>query len=415
MLSALTPRSLRLCGESQPQKLTAETLRPQRLRREELKLSHYPVDQKLFSRLGAFLRCMSSAFQTTPNAFTVTARERIASYVAEHGGARESEILSLTPDASTREYFRIPWKRGTAVAAVYPEPFDPAVHPYLDVTGLFLECSLPVPEVYDADGAGGIIVQEDLGDRQLGQVFETASEEERETLVELAIEIIARIQAATARAFERDSIACRLAFDEPKLAWELNFFFDHYFGSLRKETLSHAAAAELKVELNDVAAELSACPRVLCHRDYHAANLLVDRQGRIRIVDHQDARMGPASYDLVSLLLDRQPEPPSLAEVREHRLFLLEARRRQGLAAIDPDDFVKEFRLMTIQRGLKAIGTFSYQTAVCGRGAFYQKHIQPTLMIVLQAAEWLERFPVLRRMIHERLNSSSNARSEVRH
>ena len=323
--------------------------------------------------------------------------------MAEHGGARQTEIVSLTPDASTREYFRIPWKRATAITAVYPEPFDPAVHPYLDVTRLFRECKLPVPEVYDADGANGIIVQEDLGDRQLGQVFETVSEEERETLIEQAIEIIARIQAATPKAFERDSIACRLAFDEAKLAWELNYFSDHYFGSLRKETLTRGEAAELKVELNDVAAELSACRRVLCHRDYHAANLLVDKDGRIRVVDHQDARMGPASYDLVSLLLDRQPEPPSLAQVRAHRLFLLEARRRQGLEAIDPDDFAKEFRLMTIQRGLKAIGTFSYQTAVCGRGAFYQRHIQPTLMIVLQAAEWLERFSALRRMISERI------------
>ncbi|HYW72657.1 MAG TPA: hypothetical protein VE961_16660, partial [Pyrinomonadaceae bacterium] len=121
------------------------------------------------------------------------------------------------------------------------------------------------------------------------------------------------------------------------------------------------------------------------------------------IVDHQDARMGPASYDLVSLLLDRQPATPSLAEVRAHRLNFLDARRRQGLGAVDPDDFGKEFRLMTIQRGLKAIGTFSCQTAVYGRGQFYERHIHPTFLIVLQAAEWLDRFPVLQRTIKERL------------
>jgi aminoglycoside/choline kinase family phosphotransferase len=346
---------------------------------------------------------MSSAIQISPNAFTASARDRLASYLVKRQSAPEPEIIALTPDASTREYFRIPWDRGTAVAAVYPEPFDPDVHPYLDVTKLFLERSLPVPKVLDAAGTVGIIVQEDLGDRQLCQVFESASDEECETLLEQAIQMIARIQAATATAFERDSIASRLAFDEAKLAWELNFFFEHYFGSLRGETLRHGEAAELKAELNDVAAELSACRRVLCHRDYHSANLLVDRQNQLRIVDHQDARMGPASYDLVSLLMDRQPEPPSLAEVRGHRLFLLDERRRLGLESIDPDDFVKEFRLMTIQRGLKAIGTFSFQTAVCGRGAFYQKHIQPTFQIVLQAADWLERFPVLRRMINERI------------
>jgi hypothetical protein len=58
---------------------------------------------------------------------------------------------------------------------------------------------------------------------------------------------------------------------------------------------------------------------------------------------------------------------------------------------------------MTIQRGLKATGTFSCQTAVFGRAAAYERFIQPTLQIVLQAAEWLERFPTLRRMIKERI------------
>jgi N-acetylmuramate 1-kinase len=346
---------------------------------------------------------MISAIQIIPNTFTTSARDRIEEYVSGRFGAPGKEIVALTPDASTREYFRVPWEKGTAIAAVYPEAFNPEVHPYLDVTRLFLECELPVPQVYEAAGDLGIIIQEDLGSRQLCQVFEEATEDERESLLEQSIQLIARIQAATPKSFERDSICARLAFDEAKLAWELNFFFEHYFGSYRKESLTHGQTAELKVELNDVAAELSACSRVLCHRDYHSANLMVDQRGRIRIVDHQDARMGPASYDLVSLLLDRQPAPPSLAEVRGHRLFFLDARREQGLEAIDPDDFCKEFRLMTIQRGLKAIGTFSYQTAVCSRGAFYEHHIQPTLLIVLQAAEWLARFPVLQRMIKERI------------
>ena len=346
---------------------------------------------------------MSSVVQSGPTAFASPARDRIEKYLQSRSQAHGSGMTALTPDASTREYFRIPWQKGTAIAAVYPEPFDAAVHPYLDVTRLFAECQLPVPEVLDVDGDAGIIVQEDLGNRQLCQVFEEVNADEREALLEQAIEIIARIQAATEKAYERDSIASRLAFDEAKLAWELNFFFEHYFVSYRKEELSHGQTAELKAELNDIAAELSAVPRVLCHRDYHTANLMLDKAGKVRIVDHQDARMGPASYDLVSLLLDRQPATPSLAEVRAHRLFFLDGRRRYGLTAIDPDDFSREFRLMTIQRGLKAVGTFSCQTAVYGRGQFYERHIRPTFLIVQQAAEWLERFPVLQRMIKERI------------
>ena len=346
---------------------------------------------------------MSAPKPVISNVFESSAPDRLARFINQQGIAGK-EVIPLTPDASTRKYYRIGWKNRTAIAAVYPEAFDPEFHPYLDVTRLFLNCEIPVPEIYAVDGATGIIVQEDLGDRQLFHIYDSESDEQCDEYKEQAVALIARIQKATDRAHETNSISSRLAFDEAKLSWELDFFFDHYFGSLRGENLRHAEVAELKAELNDIAAELAAVPRVLCHRDYHASNLMIDRKKRIRVVDHQDARMGPASYDLVSFLLDRQPSPPSLAELRAHRLFFLEERRLLGLGTIDPDEFAREFRLMTIQRGLKATGTFSYQTAVCDRAAVYQHYIQPTLQIVLQAAEWLERFPTLRRMLKERIN-----------
>ncbi|MBA2502734.1 MAG: phosphotransferase [Pyrinomonadaceae bacterium] len=347
--------------------------------------------------------------ETTIQTSVSTARPRLVEYLARRlpnvGEAKlNGKIVHLTPDASTREYFRIPWERKkTAVAAVYPEAFDPQVHPFLDITRLFAEARLPVPEILDVEPQHGIIVQEDLGDKQLRQVYETASDEQQEEYLERAIGLIARIQAATEMAHAANSIASRLAFDEAKLIWELEFFVQHFFGSFLGTELKHGEQATLKAELNDLAAELAARPRTLCHRDYHTANLVVDKAGELRIVDHQDARMGPASYDLVSLLLDRQSVVPSLAQLREHRLLFLEERRNSNLPAIDPDDFAREFRLMTVQRGLKAVGTFSYQTAVCGRGEMYKQYIRPTFLIVQQAAEWLNRFPKLRAMIHTHL------------
>jgi aminoglycoside/choline kinase family phosphotransferase len=337
---------------------------------------------------------MSSAKQVVSNAFESSASERLARFIAGQGIAG-LEITPLTPDASTRKYFRIPWKKGKAVAAVYPEPFDPEFHPYLDVTRLFAEAEIPVPEIYAVDGAAGMIIQEDLGNQQLFQAYDQETEERCDEYKEEAIKLIARIQGATEKAYETHSIASRLAFDEAKLSWELEFFFDHYFGSLRQEKLRHAETAELKMELNDIAAELASVPRVLCHRDYHASNLMIDSKHRLRVIDHQDARMGPASYDLVSFLLDRQSCLPTLAELRGHRLFFLEERRLHGLGVVDPDDFANEFRLMTIQRGLKATGTFSYQSAVSGRGAVYQPFIQPTLEIVLASSSMAGPFSYL--------------------
>ena len=48
---------------------------------------------------------------------------------------------------------------------------------------------------------------------------------------------------------------------------------------------------------------------MLCHRDYHSRNLML-HDGQLYIIDFQDARMGPDTYDLVSLLRDSYVDLP---------------------------------------------------------------------------------------------------------
>lgn len=354
---------------------------------------------------------MVDASKVSSAAIGLSAVEKLKRFLQTHAAEGTPEFYpeAITPDASTRCYFRIPWRTATAVAAVYPEPFDPQVQPFLDVTNLFTAARIPVPEIYEVDGARGIIIQEDLGDDQLVKLNERVTAGRRAAYLTQAITIIADIQAATKLAYARDSIACRLAFDEAKLIWELEFFVEHYFKSLRREELSRAEITELMVELNDVAAALAARPRVLCHRDYHTANLIVDADERIRVVDYQDARMGAAAYDLVSLLLDRLTEPPPEGEIKRQQAFFLEERTRRGLFALDREEFAEEFRLMTVQRCLKAVGTFANQTANFQRGAAYARFIRPMLMIVIEAAEQLGRFPVLRKILGARAGDAGAA------
>ena len=346
---------------------------------------------------------MFSAEPKTKKLFPESAQKRLFDYCAENLSGLDVNAVALTPDASVREYFRIPWHNAdSAIAAMYPEPFAAATQPFLDVTELFQAAGLPVPQIYAVDEKRGVIIQEDFGDLQLFEYFQSANEDDCERLLESAINLIARIQRATQLAFEHNSIASKLAFDYDKLNWELGFFVEHFFFSLRNEKLNKKLAGKLKQELNALAQELADRPRVLCHRDFHSSNLLVDDSGELRVIDYQDARQGPASYDLVSLLLDRVTTLPSLARIRAGRLLFLEERVALGLPRIDTEEFTMEFRLMTIQRVLKAIGTFSFQAGVRGRGGTYARYIQPMLCVALQAAELLGRFPVLQEVITAR-------------
>ena len=96
----------------------------------------------------------------------------------------------------------------------------------------------------------------------------------------------------------------RIAFDVEKLTWELDFFVKHFLEGYRGvDAVGRPSATALGEEWAAIVEELAAEPRVLCHRDYHSRNLML-HDGSLYIIDFQDARMGPDTYDLVSLLRD---------------------------------------------------------------------------------------------------------------
>ncbi len=315
----------------------------------------------------------------------------------------------LTSDASTREYFRI-FSPRTAIATVYPEPTDPQGRNYLDVTELFETAGMPVAKIYDVDTQLGIIIHQDFGDTILRNLLETVTPEERDNWINTAITMLPYLQLGTHFAYELNSIASRLKFDEEKLLWELNFFKTHYFDTLKKKPLEEEIDDALEAEFVELSRELAGRAKVLTHRDFHAANLMVDKENGLHIIDHQDARIGTVSYDLVSLLLDRVVEPPSPEWLAEKRRFFLKTRAKipaeiRGNVPweeLDEEDFAYEFRLQTIQRCLKAAGTFSFQSVNRGK-TYFLPFIEPMFRIVLRATENLERFPNLERILKEQI------------
>jgi aminoglycoside/choline kinase family phosphotransferase len=332
--------------------------------------------------------------------FVENAVERLENFLKENNQKTEFEVL--TPDASTREYFRVEWQKKSAIACVYGERFKASEHSYLDVTALFQSANLPVAEIYAFDEETGIVVQEDFGNTILRDVLAQQSGDNKEKLLNDAISLIAAIQAATPKAFELNSIASRLKFDEEKLGWELNFFKTHFFETYRRAKLSETDEVRLNAEFNELVAELSAKASVLCHRDFHAANLMLDAKNQLRIIDHQDARIGAVSYDLVSLLLDRVLEIPEQNWLNQKKRFFLSERERFGLRKIDFEEFDNEFQMQTIQRCLKAVGTFSFQSVNRGK-TYFIPFIAPMLRIVLQAAKHLNRFPDLQKIINQNI------------
>jgi aminoglycoside/choline kinase family phosphotransferase len=325
---------------------------------------------------------------------------RLAEYLRTHKGVSSDRIgvVALSGDASTRRYFRLtPPGGGSSIVALYPDPFDATATPFYTVGEALIRMGLPVPKLLDHDGPLGVYEQEDLGDRTLQQVLEEATPLQKIDLYREAIDEIVMAQREAPRAPQR-AVCFHTAFDIEKLSWELHYFEKHFLELHRKVDLSVEDRSRLAESFHAFASQIASWPRVLCHRDYHSRNLM-HRNRRLYWIDYQDARMGPATYDLASLLRDSYV---TLDE--EFVKDRAEEFRQKGAPGETRAIFEQRFELMSIQRNLKALGTFGFM-AVVRNNPVYLPYIPRTLAHVKRN---LDRHPelaslatVLRRHIEE--------------
>ncbi|HEV7503047.1 MAG TPA: phosphotransferase, partial [Vicinamibacteria bacterium] len=296
-----------------------------------------------------------------------TPDQRVSDFLAERYGRRVGElrVIPLSGDASSRRYYRVHDDDEQSVISLNPEPFDPEQLPFVVIRNLMAGWGLPVPEIRATDGARGILLQEDLGDLSLQESLKEASPSRREELYRQALDQLVVLQREAARAPQR-AICFQIAFDFEKLSWEMHFFWKHFLEGYRKCDLSVEDRASLADGFHRLCAEISSWPRVLTHRDFHSRNLM-SYGDRLFWIDFQDARMGPAHYDLASLLRD------SYVELDEDFVAdRAEEFRQRAVPGEARDTFQRRFELMSIQRNLKALGTFGYQTLTRANTVYIQ-------------------------------------------
>jgi N-acetylmuramate 1-kinase len=308
-------------------------------------------------------------------ASAVRVRERLDTYLDRSGLKRRSlAVVPLTGDASDRKYFRVLLREAPSlVLALHPEPFSFGELPFVRVAALLHEMPVPVPAIIDHADSLGVLVLQDLGDVTLQAYLGAVQASEHVRLYRQAVSFIEIVQRRGAELASPDYPPYRMAFDVEKLLWELDFFTKHFVEGFRGVTIDPVDREALHHEWHWLAEELAGEPRVLCHRDYHSRNLMLSG-GEMYIIDFQDARLGPDTYDLVSLLRDSYVDLPEVAidELISHFLAL---KREGAPGTFDhtwESEFRRRFELMGLQRNLKALGTFAYQTVARSNPVYLQ-------------------------------------------
>lgn len=316
-------------------------------------------------------------------------KERYFSFLARALQSEDIDVIPLAGDASARKYFRVVKDQSSWVLMQW-EPFkDDGNYPFLSVLNHFKKNDVHVPEVVAKAPDLGFVLLEDLGDLTLERKFwENIKQELTYPFYELAIDELVKIHYS-ATADQSPCTAFNIMFDTEKFLWELNYAKTHLLEGICKIKFSDMENRALDAAFLEICETLHNEPKFISHRDYHSRNTML-KLGKVRVIDFQDARLGPIQYDLVSLLRDSYVNLDD--EIAERLIkYYLDRRQEFKLPKIHSDKFFDIYELQTIQRCFKACGSFS-SFFMAREDRRYLKYISKTLHTVKQS---LDLFPNL--------------------
>jgi N-acetylmuramate 1-kinase len=294
------------------------------------------------------------------------------------------ECILLKGDASDRNYYRVKYALKSSPeiprSVIIMQLAKLEMNPDFNCMQKFLRnLDVPVPDIFHFDEKQGLLFLMDCGDIHLADQI---TEEPEKTVFwyQKAIDIIVAFHIQATDKITPDTPAHSLFFDEEKLMWEMDFMLEHYVQGMLMSTLNKDEINKVREALRILCKALSQENRVFTHRDYHSRNIMI-HNGKLQVIDFQDARMGPCQYDLVSLLKDSYVvlNESERNELLEYYIERMEHNSRKVIR----ESFYKFFEWMSLQRNLKAIGTFAYQHKVLGNDRYLQ-YIEPTLNYIRQ-------------------------------
>ena len=305
--------------------------------------------------------------------------ERIAftrSFLDESGFG-DAQRLRMQGDASTRIFERLTLDDQTTVLMNAPrrpdgppvrdgKPYSAIAHlaedivPYVALSGGLRDLGLSAPEILHADLDHGLIVMEDLGNDRIVTGDPPAPIEARYAA---AIDLLASLHARELP--DTLPVAPHLDYQLPR--YELDAFLieaelllDWYLAGADAPATPATRQAFVALWREALAPAIAAEPTWVL-RDYHSPNLLWlaarDDIARVGVLDFQDALIGPAAYDVASLLQDARVDVPEAMEMALLGRYV--RARRNDDRGFDPSGFSLLYATLAAQRATKILGIFA--------------------------------------------------------
>ena len=265
----------------------------------------------------------------------------------------------LDQGGSERQFFRA-MKDAHTVVVVY----DREIEPYIELYHHLFANGIPVPKVHHYDVDEKYMIQEDLGEESL---FALSTKDEEFTRVyKPVIDVLIKLQLDG-----RPSTPVTCTYDQDHIRWEQEYFRDFFL--IQYCGLSKAELSGLELDFHNLAGRVlnltAPISDYLMHRDFQSQNIYL-KDGKIRVIDFQSARIGPLTYDLAALLRDAYVRIDTEQE-REFVQYYINGVGERGID-ISKDDFWSAYEFTCLQRNMQALGAFANLSLNKGKPHFQQ-------------------------------------------
>lgn len=288
------------------------------------------------------------------------------------------EMQVMPGDASTRRYFRIIDETKRTYVAMDAPPITENCRPFIEIANALRKKGLTTPVILASDVPQGFLLLTDFGKTLFRDAL---TPENADVLYGQALNVLAILR--TCEQVDNWKIP---PFTEAIMRQEIELFKSWFLKLHYQVTLSPSVESLFAETFDFIFKIIAEIPIVFMHRDYHSANIMVLPNHRLGLLDFQDAFMGPATYDLVSILRDCYVSWPD-EKVMEWALYY--KNLVPELYRVTDQTFLLWFDMMGLQRHMKALMTFARKYHRDGN-VNYLQHIPRVLGYIKTVSERYE-------------------------
>ena len=266
------------------------------------------------------------------------------------------KIKPIAGDASHRKFYRILINKKSKIIVFTKKEKYKNLVVYSAINQFLKKNKIFAPKLYSYNFSKGLIIIEDFGNLSFHSILLKAKNKLSvyKKLVDLLLKIQnikpkPKIKKINQGLYKINKYSNKYLFKESDL------FFDWYLPLFLSKKKSLKIKLKSKKILLKLYNKLNFSNSYFVHRDFHSQNLMKVGK-KIGIIDSQDALIGNPAYDLASLIDDVRIKTPVKLKKKIYNYYFKKSFKITGQ---NPEKFLEDFKILSVQRNLKIIGIFS--------------------------------------------------------